>query len=279
MNKGYKSISSSVICMVLAAVLFVACDENELDPIDRDTGIYGMYGALDLNKQVNYIRVKDLNAEFTEAATETIDATVTFENLESGAVQTLGSETLKWEDIYLHNFIVNGPIAPDTRYRVKAERSDGVEVAIETLTPTMPVPQANPISEDCHTPITVTFEPTNGSTIGLKLGFLRGDTLWRVEQIVQADQQNSNRISYTFVPQDELDLFPPGNQTILCNELSESNVFVAYVHYSPGFYEKIKNDPFDILASTDRLGALYYDTLAIPIDTSRVCPQDCQPEE
>ncbi len=279
MNKGYKSISSSVICMVLAAVLFVACDENELDPIDRDTGIYGMYGALDLNKQVNYIRVKDLNAEFTEAATETIDATVTFENLESGAVQTLGSETLKWEDIYLHNFIVNGPIAPDTRYRVKAERSDGVEVAVETLTPTMPVPQANPISEDCHTPITVTFEPTNGSTIGLKLGFLRGDILWRVEQIVQADQQNSNRISYTFVPQDELDLFPPGNQTILCNELSESNVFVAYVHYSPGFYEKIKNDPFDILASTDRLGALYYDTLAIPIDTSRVCPQDCQPEE
>lgn len=279
MNKRYQSLFPLFIGLMLAGAMIAACDNNELDPIDRDTGIYGMYGALDLNKQVNYIRVKDLNAEFTEAATETIDATVTFENLENGAVQTLDSETLKWEDINLHNFIVKGPIAPDTRYRVTAERSDGVKVAIETLTPTVPVPQANPINEDCHTPITVAFEPTNGSTMGLKLGFLRGDTLWRVEQIVQADQQNRNRISYTFVPQDELDLFPPGNQTILCNELSESNVFIAYVHYSPGFYEKIENDPFDILASTDRLGALYYDTLAIPIDTSRVCPQDCQPEE
>jgi len=263
---------------MLSVGLIASC-ENKLDPIDRDTGIYGMYGALDLNKQVNYIRVKDLNAEFTEAATENINAMVTFENLETGSIQTLESSKLEWEGIFLHNFIVNGSIEPDTRYRVTAERSDGVEVAIETLTPTKPVPEASPINQDCYTPVTVAFAPTNGSTIGLKLGFLRGDTLWRVEQIVQADQQNRNRISYTFVPQDELDLFPPGNVTIKCNELSESNVFVAYVHYSPGFYEKIENDPFDILASTDRLGALYYDTLEVPIDTSRVCPQDCQPDE
>ncbi len=278
MTKPHKKILLLLFGLLMATGLLASC-ENELDPIDRDIGIYGLYGVLDLNRQVNYIRVKDLNAEFTEAATDIIDATVTFENMETGSIQMLQSTKLEWDGIFLHNFIVNGPIAPDTRYRVTAERSDGAEVAIETLTPTMPVPQAKPINEDCHTPITVAFEPINGSTIGLKLGFLRGDTLWRVEQIVEANQQNSNRISYTFVPQDELDLFPPGNQTILCNELSETNVFVSYVHYSPGFYDKIKNDPFDILASTDRLGALYYDTLAIPIDTSRVCLQDCQPEE
>lgn len=45
-----------------------------MDPIDQDTGIYGIYGALDLDNQVNYIRIKDLKAEFTEAATDTIDA-------------------------------------------------------------------------------------------------------------------------------------------------------------------------------------------------------------
>jgi hypothetical protein len=34
-------------------------------------------------------------------------------------------------------------------------------------------------------------------------------------------------------------------------------------------------DSFDIHGSTQRLGALYSDTVAIPIDTSEICIEDC----
>jgi len=273
------NLFSLFIGLMLAGAMIAACDDNELDPIDRDTGIYGIYGALNLDDELNYIRVKDLKAEFTQAATDTIDATVTLENLESGAVQTLGSETLKWEDIYLHNFIVNGPIAPDTRYRVTATSLDGAEVAIETMTPTMPAPHILPINDDCYTPITITFDPSNGGTIVLRLGIQISFLFWRTEQVLQADPNTPEKITYTFTPREELRFIPGGFGDTRCYELRDDTFYIAYTHYGPGFYEKIENDPFDILASTDRLGALYQDTLTFPIDTSRVCPQDCQPDE
>ncbi len=261
--------------LVFAVFLFIAC-ENDLDPIDRDSGVYGIYGALDLNKQINYIRVKNLNAELTAEATDTIDATVTLENLETGIIDTLQSTRLEFDGIFLHNFIVNGSINPDTPYRVTAERSDGKITSIETLTPTRPVPVVGPENQDCNTPITVTFDPTNGSTIILRIGIpfesRLGPIYWATPQELKDDTNQQGNIEYTFIPEVQVDVIPPSitnGQDLDCTDLHDDDFLISFTHYSPGFYEKIENDPFDIMASTDRFGAYYRDTLSVTVDISQ----------
>lgn len=273
MVKWNDSFTTLTIFLLIAAILFVGCDDNTLNPIDRDRGLYGIYGALNLNKEVNYIRVKDLNAELTEEATDTIDATVTLENLETGVIDTLPSTRLQFEDIYLHNFIVNGPINPDTPYRVRAERSDGKSTSIETLTPTMPGPVAKPQNQDCSTPITVIFEPTNGSTIVLRVGIpfesVLGPIYWATPQELKDEDNRQGSIVYTFTPQIQLDLVPgsvTNGQDLDCTDLDDDDFLISYSHYASGFYEKIDNENFDIVKSTDRFGAFYRDTLAVTVD-------------
>lgn len=269
-----KSIKISSIVLLAAILGFVAigCEAN-LAPIDRDAGLYGIYGALDLNRQTNYIRVKDLNAELTGDATDTLDAIVTLENLESGAIDTLPRTRLEFEDIYLHNFIVDNPVDPDTPYKITAERSDGAQTSIETLTPTMPEPIAEPENRDCSTPVTVTFEPTNGSTIVLIMGIpfenLFGPIYWATPQVLREASGESNKITYTFTPRTQVDVIP-GSVTngldLDCTDLDDEDFMISFSHYSPGFYEKIENDPFDIRASTERFGAYYRDTLSVTVD-------------
>lgn len=266
-------ISSIVILPAILGFLTSGCEAN-LDPIDRDAGLYGIYGALDLNRQTNYIRVKDLNAELTGEATDTLDAIVTLENLESGIVDTLPRTRLQFEDIYLHNFIVDGQIAPDTPYRITAERTDGAQTSIETLTPTQPVPAAEPENQDCSIPITVTFEPINGGTIVIRMGIpfendIYGPIYWAPPQVLEEESDQANRITYTFIPQVQVDVIPgsvTNGQDLDCTDLDDDDFLISYSHYSPGFYEKIENDPFDIRASTERFGAFYRDTLAVTVD-------------
>ena len=272
MNEWNNRISTLVLLPALAVALLSGCEAN-LDPIDRDAGLYGIYGALDLNKQTNYIRVKDLNAELTGEATDTIDATVTLENLETGLVDTLPSTRLEFEDIYLHNFIVNGTISPDTPYRVTAERSDGARTTIETLTPTRPVPVAGPENQDCNTPITVAFNPTNGSAIVLRIGIpyasRLGPIYWGSPQELKSNTNQEDNLEYTFTPRVQVDVIPPiltNGQDLECTDLHDDEFLISFTHYSPGFYEKIENDPFDIRSSTDRFGAYYRDTLSVAVD-------------
>lgn len=264
-----------IICLAVVGVMIIACD-NTLDPIDKETGIYAIYGFLDLDEEINYIRVRDLNAPFTAEATQDIDAVVTLENLESGTTQILESTVMEYEGVFLHNFQVNGKISSDTQYRLTAKRSDGVTVSVLTTTPTMPEPSVVPTNQDCYIPIDVKFEPTNGGTIVLRVGFQIGFEYWLSPQVLKTNEENpEEKISYTFTPREQLALVPGTGGNLSCHDMRDDNFYINYIHYSPGFYEKISNDPFDILASTERFGALYEDTLFIPIDTSRVCPQDC----
>ncbi|NGP75452.1 hypothetical protein G3570_02325 [Balneolaceae bacterium YR4-1] len=255
--------------------MITGCEAN-LDPIDRGAGVYGIYGALDLNSQTNYIRVKDLNAELTAEATNTLNATVTLENLETGEIDTLSSNRLQFEDIYLHNFVVNQPVSPDTPYSVTAKRSDGAQTSIETLTPTQPVPVAGPQNQACNTPVTVSFEPTNGGTIVIRLGIpfesVLGPIYWATPQELREDTNAEGRITYTFTPQIQVSLIPgsvTNGQDLDCTDLDDDDFLISYAHYSRDFYEKIENDPFDIRASTQRFGSYYRDTLAVAVDISQ----------
>jgi hypothetical protein len=115
----------------------------------------------------------------------------------------------------------------------------------------------------------------NGSTIVYRIGAPVGITWWGPRNVLSSGQTASD-VSINFIPVEQLLFLLPGSRgEVRCHDMTGKNFFISIDHYGPGLYDKIRNDPFDILQSTERFGAFYRDTLAIPIDTSRVCPQDC----
>jgi hypothetical protein len=268
-------------CLYIFALSLIvwACD-NSLEPLDMDAGVYSIFGTLDLNKETNYIRVRDLNVPFTAEATRELNAVVTLENPGSGTVDVLESERLEHEGVYHHNFVVNGAIQPDTEYILTVERPDGVTITLSEITPTMPEPVINSFNTDCYTPIEVEFSPTNGGTIVYRIRFrfeLFG-TYFSAPRALRSNGNNQGKLSFTFTPIKKIPQLagnPPPPPNTRCHHMATDNLTVFYSHYGPGLYEKIENDPFDIMRSTERFGGFYVDSLEIPIDTSRVCPPDC----
>ncbi|MGN8225792.1 hypothetical protein [Gracilimonas sp. BCB1] len=255
--------------------ILLSCD-NTLDPLNEEVGIFSIYGALDLDDSTHYIRVRDLNAPFTAEATRKIDAEVTFENLDLGTSLTLQGERKEYDGMYLHNFLINGEIQPDTEYRITARRSDGATTSVSVTTPVRSQVLAAPIDQNCYTPIEVEFEPLKSGTISYFVAYsYLNDLRIPVQGVLKSEENSSERVSFTFTPIDLVSRLINQSGNLNCSDMDNEIFYLYYTHYSSGFYEKIMNDPFDILQSTQRLGSLYQDVFEIPIDTSRVCPQDC----
>ncbi|TVR14599.1 MAG: hypothetical protein EA391_12510 [Balneolaceae bacterium] len=258
----------------LAAALS-GCD-NTLEPIDEETGLFAIYGFLDLKEQNHYIRVRDLNAPFTREATESINATVTLHNITLGTATLLDSERRAHQDVYQHNFLFSDTVFPDHEYRLVVERSDGVTVEATTLTPTMPEPVTEPLNQNCFVPIEFSMEPMNGGTVVLRVGLgPTENSPWGAPQVLTPDSRG--RAAFSFTPQEQVSLILPGSglDRRCGDHLFAGNIYLSYIHFAPDFYEQTEPEVYDIFDSTLKFGALYYDTLAVPVDISQVCPPDC----
>lgn len=274
-----KKLNGKFVALILLCVALIYSCDNSLDPLDTDTGIFSIYGFLDLNEQTNHIRVRNLNAPFTKKATENLDASVLLQNLNQGTETILESYLVEHEGVFLHNFVYNNQVIPDNEYRLTVERSDGAAVDMTITTPTMPEPVAEPLNQNCYIPIEFSMEPINGGTVVVRFGLGpdEDDDPWGATQILRPNEnQNPGKIAYTFTPHDLVISILPGNDpNRRCGQyLYTGNIYVSYIHYGPGFFEQITNDTFDVM-NTQRFGAVYYDTLAVPVDTSPVCPPDC----
>ena len=121
----------------------------------------------------------------------------------------------------------------------------------------------------------IEFSPTNGGKIVYRLGFGIGVGGIRFKSPHILKEDNPGSISFSFTPFYELRSFRRS-----CYTLHNTNIYIEYGYYGEGLYpyEEVPTtaNPFNIFQSTQVLGAFYKDTLFFPIDTSKVCPQDCQ---
>jgi len=267
----------SVLLFVIATGFVYSCD-NTLEPVDYDTGIYSIYGALDLRKDTNYVRVRDLNMPFTTEATQELDAQVLFENLDSDIQELLDFELLFESDVYHHNFKIPDPIQPNTNYKITVTRSDGESINVSTLTPTNPDPIAQPVNEKCYTPVDITFDPVYESTIEFYIEFQPRAPFFRTRlgpYILRKNSESDPRAQFSFMPVDLTKMVPMSLSTLRCTDLMRPYFEFYFTHYAEGFYEELNASSFDAFESTQRFGAYYRDTLVVPVDTSRVCPPDC----
>lgn len=265
-----------VVLVSVFSLTINSCDST-LEPVDKDTGIYAVYGALDLNKTTNIVRVRDLNVPFTSDATQELDARVVFENTDSGMQEVLDYELLFESGVYHHNFMIPGSIQPNTNYLVTATRSDGESVTVNTLTPTKPNPVAQPLNEQCYTPVEITFDPVYKSTIEFYIEFQA--TGYRKTSlgpyVIRRNSESDPRAQFTFIPADLTKRVPGSVGRLRCSDLTRPYFEFYFTHYGEGFHEFINASSFDAFESTQRFGSFYRDSLFVPIDTSRVCPPDC----
>jgi len=273
---------------VLVLFLGLISCENSLDPLDKETGLYSVYGALDLRAETNFIRVRELNTPFTEGGTGVIDAKVTFKALEDEEELELEGEAVEYFDLYHHNFEYAEQVRPNTPYRLKVERSDGASVSLEITTPSMPIPTTAPVNQKCNVPVTFELDPIEGSTVVIYIGYpklvkkdqkITDDTEWRwggKYVFAPSNNEQLRKVVFTFSPYDELRRILPFNSPfVICKEkLITGNIFLRYEHYGPGFYEELTKDTLDVM-NTHRFGAFYYDTLAVPYDTLQSCGPEC----
>ena len=256
---------------VLMVSVLLSCD-NSIDPINREKGIYSVYGSLNIDDNINYIRVKELNKPLLADSTKEIDAEVELTNLDTGNSEILTDSVIKLDNIYTHNFYTTMNITPNTDYELIVERSDGRSVTAQTASPEIANRRVNPTNETCYTPIKISFQPVlDSEDVRVNVGFeYQGDTYYA--RGLPQDRESPNTLSLTFTPKEIIDRRFGSliGIDVRCYELSSKLLQVEYRHYGPDFLEGTESDTLPVPGGTSRFGAYYDSTFTFPIDTSEV---------
>lgn len=265
-----------LISMLVLSAIMSGCDTT-MDPFEEKKGLFSIYGYLDMDKEVNFIRVKDLNKPLPRDSTDDIDATVTLKNRSENTIETLQDTLFQFEDIYTHNFRTTMEVNPATSYEIEVERSDGESVTATATTPQIADVNWGPTDEYCATPVEISFEPVNHRyDLELSVGFDYDNVRYWVNPDVSHSEDEL--VIYRFAPINILDAIfsgGPDSEPIRCYQLDNERLFIKYTHYGPDFDSTGSERPDDVSDETIKFGALYEDSFDFTIDTSNVCPPIC----
>jgi len=247
--KNHPSRFILILICILAVLLCSSCEENTINPIEDDRGIFSFYGYLEVGQTPNYVRIRNIDEPFLSDI-DSLDGVVTFENMESGETFTLRDTTINFSGNRTHNYIIEEQIHYDTTYLLVAERSDGlistskVKTPEQTeliLSPSENVQCLNDINftfknvaypEQIHFTITATYQGIN-HTGDLEVF---ADELERIEDSdeMRIRLSPSNLLVEVFTPIlpdnpffDPFRLFP----TVSCSQLDTPLLEITYTHY------------------------------------------------
>lgn len=271
----------AILLIVAVASLISGC-ENNISVLDQETGLYSVYGALDINADTNYIRVRNLNTPLVGDSTRTLEATVTFENSRTGTSMVLEDSIVQFEGVYTHNFRTTADITPNTEYRVTVEHPDGRTAQATATTPAIAKTSVDPRGGDCETPIRITFDPVaSAGQLDPELGFNYGGTRrWTPTFRPQTTGVAPGQVFLQFTPKQLLDaVFKPdspfGGKEVWCHELDSEDLYVRYTHFGPDFSEDSSSDSLNVPGGIGQFGGFYEDSFEFEIDTANVCAPFC----
>lgn len=287
-NFMISTIKNSFLCVLFLITIagFTAC-ERSLDPFENDQGIYSVYGALEVGKPQNIIRVRNLREPFRADSVFPFDATVTFQDLQTGETTQLRDTVVNFEAGRTHNFILNQELKLDSQYQITVERSDGEQVTSVATTPALTEASYFPAQFiNCETKIDFRFRNVEQSElIQMEIGATyRGDVHWAEMDLVSKVEYDSqlevhrvqmsprNLLVEVFTPvlpdnpyYDPYTLFP----TVGCNELDNNTIMIRYKHYGPEWQTgrpieegEIDTDSGDVENGLGFFGAYRVDTFS-----------------
>lgn len=278
-----------LLSLTLIGALFFACDRS-INPFEDEQGVFSVYGALDVGKNRNIVRVRNLKEPFSSETSFPLDATVSFTDLETGTVTQLRDTVVNFEVGKTHNFILDEQLDLKSGYQITVERSDGASVTTTATTPGLTDADFFPkIFISCETKINIRFgnvEPTE--LVQMEIGAVYENEIhWGVMDLVgelEYDPQLEimrvvlsprNLLVEVFTPVlpdnpyfDPLMLFP----TVSCSELDTHEIFIRYTHFGPEWSaaRPFNNGPIDIESGDVEnglgfFGAYRVDTFSIPL--------------
>lgn len=242
----YISSFISVKCFfVLVFLLSVTnCDDRSIAPFEEDAGFFSVYGALDADNELNYIRVKNSQISALPDTLNPLEGTVTFTHLEEGKTTSLRDTIVDFSGFKTHNFIVNQKLEPANTYEVTVEGHDGKSVSTVTTIPRHTKVSAEP-SENVLCSQQIEFVYGNveyPEHIQMEVGVRRGVEIeWSKIGLV-ADlehRKDRNEMVLQMSPINLLvELFPPRsiprnvNPRELAPSVSCGDIFTIYIRYT-----------------------------------------------
>lgn len=243
-------ILNLLLSLILIFTFLISCDEQPIDPIEDESGIYSFYGTLEVGNSPNFVRVRNLNEPFLSPS-DSFDGTVTFEDLETGEITTLQDSVVEYNGNFTHNFIIENEIEHNKEYRLKAERSDGEEVQSIARTPGITNIEFIP-DEDilCETQMEFRFRNViNPESVQITISVNYNNQTETaplnifIEEL-DYSRVNDDEMTLRMSPRNLLtEVFPPilpDNPTfnpfnlfptVSCNMLQEKNISITYTHF------------------------------------------------
>lgn len=266
MNKN-KSLFIFYLAFLLTG--FSSCKEPKIDALEDEKGIYSIYGALNLEESPNYIRIKDLRTALG-ADSSNLNATVQFEDLETGSSTLLRDTVINFNGIYTNNFILNEDLEPRNSYRITVTRPDGNFVSSVATMPGVTVHNITPNeSVDCFGQVVFKFDNVLPSE-QIRLEVTISSYVVRTLEITQfcTFEREGNSASLTLTSRDLLGmLFPDRGVNLItchdtpseisCEDLETPQITLQYLHLGPEWqkvYPIYPNDPEDIMDVENGLG-------------------------
>lgn len=263
-------------------ILLIGCDSS-FTPLNEDKGRFSIYGYLNLDSQINYIRVKNLNTPFLKDTVREIDAEVTLTNMDKGITETLQDTIVEFDGVKTHNFRTTMDIQSNQKYKVSVKGSDGRRTYATATAPVRAETSVIPQIPNCTTKVNINFEPIRSQfDLRLEIGFeYKSDMFW-VPMNDYISHSNGGVIA-SFTPWRVLEkVFEVGDPPapdgyyeegeVFCHQLSSRNYHARYTHYSPDLLQNSISDTLSLPGGTGKFGAFYQNVLRFRIDTTELCP-------
>lgn len=258
-----------IYCLALFLVCISSCEEPKIDALEEERGIYSIYSALNLDESPNYIRIKDLRTALG-ADSSNLDATVEFQDLETGATTVLQDTVVKFDGISTNNFILNKNLEPRKSYQITVTRPDGNSVSSIATTPGVTIHSITPNqSVDCFSQIVIQFDnvlPSEQIRLEVSIASYESRT-FEISQFCTFEREG-NTASLTLTTRDFLGMLFPAKgvnlitcrgteSEITCGDLESPKITIRYLHLGPEWqkvYPLYPNDPEDIMDVENGLG-------------------------
>lgn len=294
-----KQINSNIplsfnVLLALVLILVSGCDDRAIQPLEENSGTYSIYGALSLNETPNYVRIRDVTTPFFSDPDEGFNATVTFEDLGTGATTVLQDTVVNFGGNFVHNFKIEQPILPQKEYKLTVTGESGQTASSTVETPQITnleiIPTPGTVDYFCETQITFLFrnvvEPED---VFLEVGFTDNDgvLLWNKVNIVDKPEHVPGRDEMRLIispRQLMVAVFPPSAidnpsinprtlfPSVSCTTLENTTMRFRYTHFSKEWHPiRYPDGPLDPLSSPmvenglGIFGAVLEDSFTLPL--------------
>lgn len=245
--------AQKALCLLLLGVVWLSCGRDRvINPFEDTVGTYSAYGALDIDKPVNSIRIRNVSTPFLiDSVTGYEDVNVFFTDFSTNTETQLADTIINFNGNYTYNYLLREDLQPSSQYGIKIVYNDGNESTTTVNTPAVTIADTTPDkASNCRLNMRISFKNVKRPEfINAEVGVLyQGSMQWAPIQTIQTpeflDGKDEMELQLT-VTNLLVDIFPPPPEatigipprfwlpTVSCDELDEYKMYIRYIHFGP----------------------------------------------